>query len=158
MDRDDYPPGVTPASAIVMFDGVCVLCNACAQYLIKYDTESVFTLASMQSPEGQAILQWFGLKTDDFDTLLLVEGRSYYERSEAFIRIFARLPFPWKLLRFLRFVPAAIRNWAYNRIALNRYALFGKFDSCVLPDANNRSRFLVGGNHTQKQRLGDKQT
>ena len=152
MEKDDYPPGLTQESAIVMFDGVCVLCNACVQFLIKYDTERIFTLASMQSPEGQAILQWFGLPTDEFETMLVVEGRSYYVRSTAFIRIFARLPFPWNGLRFLRIVPGFIRNWVYNRIALNRYALFGKFDSCVLPHADNLSRFLDGKNQIQKQR------
>jgi len=144
--QGDCPPGIGTADRVVLFDGVCVLCNAWVQFLLKVDTKRKFKLASMQSAEGQAILQWYGFPADDFETMLLVDGRSHFTRSTAFVRIMADLPFPWSGLSLMRIVPTPIRNWVYDRIALNRYTLFGKFDSYVMPDAAHTGRFLDGNN------------
>lgn len=126
---------------IVLFDGVCKLCNAWARFLIKYDTRYVFKLASVQSDEGRALLSRFGFPLDDFSTMLLVEDDKIYQRSTAFIRVVARLPWPWKLAAIFWIIPRFIRNWLYDRIALNRYKLFGKYSTCVLPSADDENRY-----------------
>lgn len=96
----------------------------------------------MQSPEGQAILKWYGLPTNEFETMLLVEGPSMFTKSTAFIRVVARLELPWKLAAIVWVVPFFIRDWLYDRVALNRYAIFGKLDACLLPSPDHEDRFL----------------
>ena len=135
-------PGVSPSDKVVLYDGVCKLCGAWARFLIRFDRRRRFKLASVQSPEGQAILGWYGLSTEDFDTMLLVEGPRMFVKSTAFIRIVARLPFPWFLLAIGWLIPAPLRHWLYDRVALNRYAIFGRFDACVLPTPDHEARFF----------------
>ena len=96
----------------------------------------------MQSAEGQAILAWFGLPTDAFETMAYVEGEALFVRSDAVLRIVAQLPGAWRWLAWLRILPRALRDWCYDRIALNRYRLFGRYDSCLLPDPDHQGRFL----------------
>lgn len=139
------PPHVQADDRIVLFDGVCKLCNGWSRFLIKHDVEQQFKLCSVQSAEGRAILEWFGMPTDTFDTMLLVDGAVAYEKSDAFLNIVARLPRPWRYLKLLRFVPLGLRNWFYDRIALNRYSLFGRYDACPLPSEKDRERFLGHG-------------
>lgn len=127
---------------VILFDGVCKLCNAWSRFLIRFDRKMIFKLASVQSPEGQAILRWHGLPTDTFQTMLLIEGPRAFTRSTAFVRVMARLPFPWFLFAGTWLIPRPIRDWLYDRIARHRYALFGRYDSCMLPDADHHGRFL----------------
>lgn len=135
-------PNVSLRDNVVLFDGVCRLCNAWSRFLIRFDREKRFKLASVQSPEGQAILRWYGMPTDSYETMLLVEGPRMFTKSAAFIRIMAGLPFPWPVVAVVWLVPAPLRNWFYDRMALNRYRLFGRFDTCVLPDPDHEDRFL----------------
>ena len=135
-------PGVSAQDRVVLFDGVCKLCNAWSRFLIRFDRGRRFTLASVQSPEGLAILRWYGLPTESYDTMLLVEGPRLYTRSTAFIRVMAQLPFPWPLVAVVWIIPPFIRNWLYDRIALNRYRLFGRFEACVLAPPDHAARFL----------------
>jgi predicted DCC family thiol-disulfide oxidoreductase YuxK len=127
---------------VVLFDGVCKLCNGWAKFLIKHDQQRLFRLASVQSTEGQAILQWFGLPLDHFDTMAYVEDGRLFVRSAAVLGIFAQLPAPWRWLACLRLCPRPLRDWCYDRIARNRYRLFGRHDSCLLPSADHAQRFL----------------
>jgi predicted DCC family thiol-disulfide oxidoreductase YuxK len=138
----ELPPGVREGDRIVLFDGVCRLCNGWARFLIRFDRDRRFKLASVQSPEGAAILEWFGFPTDTYETMLLVEGPRMYQRSAAFIRVVARLPFPWRLAAVVWLIPSPIRDWLYDRVALNRYRVFGRFESCVLPTADHLERYL----------------
>lgn len=142
MTGDNLPPFIQPGERVVLFDGVCKLCNGWAKFLIRHDPAARFRLCSVQSSEGQAILQWFGLPTDHFDTMAYVESGALFVRSTAVLRILAQLPAPWRLLAGLRLVPRPLRDWCYDRIALNRYRLFGRYDSCLLPDADHARRFL----------------
>lgn len=142
MTGKQFPPHIQPAERVVLFDGVCRLCNGWAKFLIRHDRERRFRLCSVQSAEGQAILQWFGLPTGHFDTMAYVEGAELFVRSTALLRILAQLPAPWRLLAGLRLIPRALRDWGYDRIALNRYRLFGRHDSCLLPSADHARRFL----------------
>lgn len=140
--KEGYPPRVEPTDRVVLFDGVCKLCGAWARFLIRYDRHREFRLASVQSVEGQEILRWFGLPTNHYDTMVLIEGNRAYFQSAAFIRVVARLPFPWFLAAVSRVIPAFIRDWLYDRVALNRYAIFGKHELCMLPTPDHESRFL----------------
>lgn len=138
------PPLIQRDDKVVLFDGVCRLCNGWSRFLIERDRQAAFKLCTVQSPEGQAILAWFALPTDCYDTMRLVEGGNAYRQSDAFLRVMAQLPKPWCFLLVLKWVPAAIRNWIYDRIALNRYHLFGRYQQCLLPSKAQERRFLHG--------------
>jgi predicted DCC family thiol-disulfide oxidoreductase YuxK len=136
-------PNVGPNDRVVLFDGVCRLCGAWARFLIRFDRRQVFKLATMQSDEGKRILDWYGLPVDGSETMLLIEGGRLYAKSSAFIRVMARLLFPWKAAAIVWLIPRAIRDWLYDRVALNRYAIFGKHQACVLPTPDHERRFLI---------------
>jgi predicted DCC family thiol-disulfide oxidoreductase YuxK len=141
------PPFIGPNDGVVLFDGLCRLCGAWARFLIRFDTRRVFRLATVQSDEGQAILAWFGLPTDSSESMVLVEGSTAYTRSSAFIRVMRRLPFPWPLAAAGWIIPAFLRNWMYDRIARDRYRIFGRHDVCVVPTPDHQRRFLGGPAH-----------
>lgn len=136
------PPHVKAHDKVVLFDGVCRLCNGWAKFLLRHDKPGVFKLCSVQSTEGQAILKWFGLPTDTFETMLLVEGDVSYTKSESFLRVISQLPQPWRSIAVLKIFPKPLRDWTYDRIALNRYRLFGRYDYCMTPSAENQKRFI----------------
>ncbi|MBK1874457.1 thiol-disulfide oxidoreductase DCC family protein [Marinobacter sp. 1-3A] len=135
-------PNVATQDPVVLFDGVCRLCAAWARFLIRFDKKRRFKLATVQSPEGQAILQSHGFPTDYYETMLLAEGPDIYTKSTAFFRVMRELPWPWPLACIGWVVPSVIRDWLYDRIALNRYKLFGRYDACVIPNKDHDSRFL----------------
>ncbi len=135
-------PYISENDHVILFDGVCKLCHGWSRFIIKHDRKHVFKLATVQSVQGQAILQHFGLPTDHFDTMLYIENHQAFEKSTAFLKIVKKLPYPIKLLQVCYVVPRFIRDWFYDRIALNRYRLFGKYNECLLPTADHNSRFL----------------
>ena len=137
-----YPPNVGENDRVILFDGVCKLCNGWSQFIIKYDKQQHFKLCSVQSLEGQSILKHFKMPTDHFDTLYYVEGKQCFDKSDAFLNVINKLGLPWRLLYLFKILPKGIRNWLYDRIALNRYHLFGKYDTCMLPSKENEHRFL----------------
>lgn len=135
-------PLLEPGETVVLFDGVCKLCNGWVRFLIRHDRQRRLRLAAVQSPEGQALLEWAGLPLDQFDTLAVIRDRYYWDRSDAYFEVLARLPARWRVMNLLRIFPRKLLDWAYDRIALNRYRLFGKYDSCLLPDPDHEQRFL----------------
>jgi len=137
-----YPPNVNPGDQIIMFDGVCKLCNGWSRFIIRFDTYKKFKLCAVQSDEGQAILKWFGYPTDEFETMLLVQGNRVLEKSDSFLAIAGQLPFPRKAACVFKLLPRSLRDWFYDRIALNRYKLFGKYEVCILATADHERRFL----------------
>ncbi|CAG8872273.1 hypothetical protein PS861_04786 [Pseudomonas fluorescens] len=140
--RPSPAPLLEPGETVVLFDGVCKLCNVWVRFLIRHDRQRRLRLAAVQSPEGQALLAWAGLPMDQFDTMAVIRDRHYWARSEAFFEIIARLPARWRPVNLLRIFPRKLRDWAYDRIALNRYRFFGKYDTCLLPDPDHEQRFL----------------
>jgi len=127
---------------VILFDGVCKLCNAWSRFIIRFDKHKVFKLSSVQSTKGQMILKYFNLPLDNFETMLYVEQGVAYSKSNAFLNIIKQLPYPFRLLIYTRILPVKLRDWIYDRIALNRYKLFGKHQQCVIPDENLKNRFL----------------
>jgi predicted DCC family thiol-disulfide oxidoreductase YuxK len=136
------PPNITSKDRVILFDGVCKLCNAWSNFIIKHDKKHFFKLCSVQSDEGQQILKHFGLATDVYDSMIYVEGNTYYQQSDAFFQVIAKLGYPWKAVLVFHLIPGFIRNWLYDRIAFNRYRLFGKYDYCALPTADHEARYL----------------
>lgn len=142
LTRPVCAPLLAPGETVVLFDGVCKLCNGWAKFLIRHDHHRRVRLAAVQSPQGQALLEWAGLPLDDFDTMAVINGRHYWVRSEAFFEVVSRLPAPWPLLRVLRLCPLGVRDWLYDRVARNRYRWFGKHSSCMVPSPDHAGRFL----------------
>jgi len=142
MNSTKLPPNISVADKVILFDGVCKLCNAWSNFIIKHDHQRIFKLCSVQSVEGQKILKHFGLSTDVYDSMLVVEGDAVYQQSDAFFQVVRKLGYPWKAVCVFRMIPKSLRNWLYDRIALNRYSLFGKYDVCLLPTADHGARYL----------------
>lgn len=142
MVNGNYPPLVGADDQVVLFDGVCKLCSFWARFLIRFDNQRKYKLATVQSPEGTAILEWCGLPTREYTTLVLVQGATFHVRSAAVIRVLMGLPFPWRLACLLWVIPRPLRDWAYDRIARNRYRIFGRYAACVVPAPGTLSRYL----------------
>lgn len=137
------PPQLGPEDCVVLFDGVCNLCSSWAQFILHWDRAGRLKLCALQSEAGQAILKWCGLRRDDFDTMVLVEKGRVHTRSEGVLRVAIYLPWPWPLLGLGLMVPPAVRNWVYNLVAQNRYRLFGRRETCLVPTRDILSRFLT---------------
>ena len=132
-----------PEKPLVLFDGVCNLCSASVQFVIEHDPEGKILFASLQSEHGQAILQHLGMKTDDFDTFILIENGVAYTRSTGVLKEVRYFSGLWKYLYALIIVPRPIRDFFYNIIAKNRYRWFGKKNECWLPTPELKMRFLT---------------
>jgi len=132
---------------IILFDAICVLCNGWAKFLIRYDRQSKFKLASVQSPLGEAILKYYGMSTADYSTMLVVYNGQRYVDSSTFLKVMQQLKFPFSLSNIGYLVPSIIRDFLYRRVAPNRYQLFGTTSSCLLPSQENRSHFLEHAIH-----------
>ena len=127
---------------IVLFDGICNLCNASVQFIIEHDKKNAFQFSSLQSDFGQEILSKNHLNTTDFDSVLLVDNNQIFDRSDAALRIAKELDFPIRLLSVFLIIPKPIRDSFYSIIAKNRYKWFGKKESCWIPTAELKSKFI----------------
>lgn len=136
------PPNIQENDRVILFDGVCKLCNAWSNFIIRHDREHHFKLCSVQSVEGQKILSHFNFPTDHFETMLYVEGSACHQKSDAFFHVVRLLGFPWSLSRIFIMLPVRLRDWLYDRIALNRYTLFGQYEYCRLPAADHEKRYV----------------
>lgn len=128
-------------SAIILFDGVCNFCEGSVQFIIKRDKAAYFQFASIQSKIGQELLSQFKVPTD-IDSVILIEQGKAYTESTAALKISRHLNRFWFLCYPLILLPRFIRDFFYRVIAKNRYRLFGKSDTCMLPTATQRHRFL----------------
>ena len=131
-----------PDGPVVLFDGVCNLCNGVVAFLVPRDTEGRLLFAPLQSDAGQELLARHGMPTEEFDSIVLVEGERAYTKSDAVIRIAELLGWPYRLARLGRVLPRGVRDWLYDLVAEHRYAVFGRKDRCMVPDEDVRDRFL----------------
>ena len=127
---------------IVLFDGVCNLCNGSVQFLLKRDPEGRFRFAALQSDAGRRLMAEHGLAVDGLSSVVLIEGGRAWQESSAALRIARHLPGAWKLLRVFAAVPRPLRDAVYRWIARNRYRWFGKTETCWLPTPELKARFL----------------
>ena len=128
--------------AIVLFDAECVLCSANAQFILTHDHKRRFKLAAMQGEVGSELFRQHGLDPDDPDTMLLIEEDRVYRASDAVLGICARLGWPWRALAAVRIIPRTLRDPAYRWLARNRYRLFGKRETCWVPQPEHADRLL----------------
>ncbi|MFV0531165.1 MAG: thiol-disulfide oxidoreductase DCC family protein [Flavobacteriales bacterium] len=126
---------------VILFDGVCNLCNGYVQFVIKRDREKIFKFASLQSDYGQAFLQKYNLNTKQFDSIILQEENTYFTESTAGLKILSELK-GFGFIRLFLYLPTFSHNFFYKLIAKNRYKLFGKTDSCWMPTPELQERFL----------------
>lgn len=130
-------------SYIVLFDGVCNLCNQLVNFVIKRDKKGKFKFAALQSVSGQDLLRKMGLSTHDFDTFVLLRSDDkVLVKSKAGLTVLKELGAGWSLLYALIIVPTPIRDFVYNRIAITRYRVFGKRDACMIPTPEIEKRFI----------------
>jgi len=133
---------VSSDKKIVLFDGVCNLCNSSVQFIIKHDQKEQFVFGSLQGKAGQQYLTKYKLPANSFNSFMLVEGDTLYTKSGAALRMLKHLGGAWSLLYGFMIVPRVLRDAVYNLIARNRYAWFGKTDACWLPSPELKQRFL----------------
>jgi len=130
------------AQPVIFFDGVCNLCNAAVQFIIKHDQAAVFKLAALQSDGATRLLGSLAPNSDAANSILLWENGILYTRSTAALRIARHLHGGWKLLYAFIIVPTFIRDAVYRLVARNRYRIWGKQEQCMVPAPGLRDRFL----------------
>jgi predicted DCC family thiol-disulfide oxidoreductase YuxK len=131
LDLQDHP--------LVLFDGVCGLCNRAVDFLLAHDHRATLRFAPLQSPIGQ---QWADGDARISSVVLVENGRAFY-RSTAALRTLKHLGFPWALAYGLIIIPPFLRNWVYEIVARHRYKWFGKRAACRMPTAEERGRFIA---------------
>jgi predicted DCC family thiol-disulfide oxidoreductase YuxK len=128
--------------SIILFDGVCNLCNAIVQFIIKRDKKDRLRFASLQSQVAQPILRQHNLSPTDLNSFILIENNQAFVRSTGALRVAGKLSGAWPLLYALIIIPSFIRDAVYKVIAWNRYKWFGKQKECWLPTPTLRNKFL----------------
>ena len=127
---------------IILFDAVCVICNAWAHFLLRHDPQAKFKLASVQSPIGEKILKHYGMSTTHYSTMVVILNEELYTESTALLKVMQHLGLPFSMMNAGYFIPRPIRDFFYRRVALNRYQLFGTTNNCIIPSADNKQHFL----------------
>ena len=128
---------------IILFDGVCNLCNNSVVFVLQHETRPEFNFASIQSDAGRQLLIWCELPGEYSEAVVLIDHGKKYLGSTAALKIGQALKFPWSFIASLGLIiPKFVRDWVYNQIGKHRYQWFGKRDVCMIPTENLRSRFL----------------
>jgi predicted DCC family thiol-disulfide oxidoreductase YuxK len=133
--------------SIVLYDGVCGLCNRGVQFLLKRDRHDRLRFASLQSDFAVALLERHGVNASDLDTVYVVVGHeqaneSLLARADAVLDLMKEIGGVWHIVRLMGILPKWVRDRIYNFVARHRYQVFGKYDSCLLPEERYRHKFL----------------
>ena len=129
--------------SIILFDGVCNLCNASVNFVIKHDKKEQFLFASLQSDASKEILLHFNLKNLNEETVFLIENNKVYDKSTAALKIAKHLDDGFKVFYVFFIIPKFLRDWIYRFISNHRYQWFGKRKSCMIPSLKLKNRFLA---------------
>lgn len=128
---------------LILFDGVCNLCNSSVQFIINHDKKNVFLFAALQSDIGERLIEVYHIDTNKTDSILLFSTEhGIYCKSTAALKIARHLQFPINILSIFMIIPPVIRNWVYDYIAKNRYKWYGKKEHCAIPTPELKSKFL----------------
>ena len=128
---------------IILFDGVCNLCNKAVQFIIKRDKTDRYRFAALQSDVGRQLTSERNIDTQKIDSIILIEpGKAYYIKAPAALRIGKGFGGLYKLLAVFEWVPPVISNWVYDLVAKNRYRWFGRKDACMIPTPELKGKFL----------------
>lgn len=132
-----------PNKKIILFDGVCNLCNGAVQFIIKNDKKDIFRFAPLQSDLGKEICSYIGVDQTKIDSIILYNpGIAYYYKSSAAIEIAEGLGGIYSLVSIFKIFPEKLRNYIYDYIAKNRYKWYGKKESCMIPTTELKAKFL----------------
>lgn len=127
---------------IILFDAQCKLCSAWCNFIIAHDPTIKFKLCSVQSPKGELLLMHFGFSTNEYASMVFIENGKAYTQSHAFFEVVKQLGYPYKLANIFSVLPNRFNNWSYDKIALNRYTLFGKYQYCRIPAPSDAAHYL----------------
>lgn len=128
---------------IILFDGVCNLCDNTVQFIIKHDKNDIFRFVALQSDLGQEIIKHIGVDITKTDSIILYEpGHAYYYKAQAALKIAKELGGVYSLLSIFSILPNGITNSVYDVIARNRYKWFGKKEACMIPTPELKAKFL----------------
>ena len=129
---------------IILFDGLCNLCDNAVQYVIKHDKKDVFRFVALQSDLGKKILNYLNVDTSKMDSIILYEpGIAYFYKSDAALEIVKDLNVFLKWSIIFKIIPSALRNPIYDYVAKNRYKWYGKKDACMIPTPKLKAKFLA---------------
>jgi len=128
---------------LVLFDGICNLCNGAVLFIIKRDKAAKIMFASLQSELGRDQLIRNGLDPGALHSIIVMENGKLFQKSDAILRIVARMDGVWSWLRIFRFIPRFLRDALYDLVARSRYKMFGKKDACMIPTAELKKRFAA---------------
>ena len=141
--RDDRSvPSWDEARSLIVFDGECVFCSTFARFVLRHDQDRRFSFTLAQSVLGQALYRHYGLNPTDYETNLVIGAGRLYEKLDAFVKVMTALGRPWRLFGVLRVIPRPIGAWLYDRVAKNRYRIFGRYQTCMVPSAELRARII----------------
>jgi predicted DCC family thiol-disulfide oxidoreductase YuxK len=132
---------IWPDDDVILYDGVCVFCSRWIRFVARHDKARQFRFTPIQSPYGARLAQAFGIDANDPDTNAVIHGGVAYFKSDAALTVLSNLPF-FGWARLLLWVPKRLRDAVYNLVAKNRYRIFGKYESCFVPDADMRARVM----------------
>jgi len=128
---------------IILFDGVCNLCNGAINFIIKRDKKDVFRYASLQSEIGQKLITERGIDISKIDSILLIDpAKTFYHKSTAALQIAKQLSNPYPLFYLFLVIPKFLRDWVYDIVAKNRYRWFGKKETCMIPTPELKTLFI----------------
>jgi predicted DCC family thiol-disulfide oxidoreductase YuxK len=127
---------------LIVFDGECVLCSGFFRFITRVDRAERFRFAHAQSAFGHALYEALGLPVDDYETNLIIVDGVVYTHLDSFAAAMGAVGWPWRGLAIVGVLPGPVKTFLYNRIARNRYALFGRYDTCMMPDPHLIARFV----------------
>ena len=145
LERSSPAPSSAEAplpSKLILFDGVCVLCNRLMRFVLRHERHGEFFFAPIQSATGRRALAVHGQPVEDWDSVVVIDGASIYRKSAAALRLARALDAPWSWLVVFGLLPPFLRDWLYERVARNRYRLFGRYDACRVPSPEECKRIL----------------
>ena len=136
------PNGDAVRTPLILFDGVCNLCNGWVRFIIRHDPNGTFRFAAQQTPTGQGIIRDYMSNASPLPSVILIDDNAIYAESDAILQILGRLAPPWSWISLLRIIPRRVRDACYHFVARHRYQWFGRTDVCPVPSADIRSRFI----------------
>ena len=125
----------------MVFDGVCVLCSGAVRFILKHEKAPGFSFTPVQSDLGQRVLAALDRPLDGNDSVVVIDDGRYFLKSDATVRLVRCLKAPWSWYAAIRLLPRLLRDWLYDRLAQNRYSIFGRYETCMVPDAAQKRRF-----------------
>jgi len=130
------------SNPILLFDGVCNLCNRSVQRVLNHEKTPMIQFASLQSEAGKKLLIKYGENPEKLDSLVLIQNGKMYQKTRAVFKICLHLKFPYPLIFLFWPIPYFMRDWIYDWVSKNRYKWYGKLDECWIPTPEFKSRFI----------------